>query len=179
MKKIVPLTLIFIIAACSQNTEKTAAKPAQTDEQPAIVSRDETPAQENEAKSDTLVALELLKKDSKNVYEKYGIDFTGFCYACDVADIVIENKQIRLVNACDKEIVETFPILKSTVTKEGMIFQTKACTFEFQWIESVPVYELKITGNIQRNDNLRINRYFTIPQAVPRFEVHDCGDFQG
>lgn len=177
MQQIVPFMLILILTACSQNSEKAPAKPAE--KKPVLVSTDETRKHQDEEKSDTLVALELIQKDSKNVFEKYGIDFTGYCYACDAADIIIENKQIRLVNACDKEIVETFPIIKSTTTKEGMTFKTKSGTFEFKWIESVPVYELKITGNIPKKDNLRINRYFTISQAVPRFEVHDCGDFQG
>lgn len=179
MQKIVPFMLFFIVAACSHNPEKTTVKLIETEKKSVVVSTDQTPGQQNEEKSDTLVALELIKKDSKNVYEKYGIDFNGYCYACDAADIVIGNKQIVLVNACDRKIIESFPVLKSSATKSGMTFTTKTCVFEFKWIEAVPVYELKITGKLKQMENLRINRYFTVSEAVPKFEIHDCGDFQG
>ena len=39
---------------------------------------------------------------------------------------------------------------------------------------SIVVLEYKI-----KNINLRIVKYYTLKSLLPKFKVHDCGDFQG
>lgn len=99
-----------IITACSENkrVEKTTGNNPE-----AIVKQEEKPEPESvdfkRLKLDTLVPLTIVKEESKNVYEKFGIDFSGYCYACDAADLVLSNEQIQLINTCDPKVKKSIP----------------------------------------------------------------------
>lgn len=174
---------IVLIAACSENKQAEKKK----EDKPELVSKsdEKTPVDEpesvdfNRLKLDTLVALTIVKEESKNIYEKFGIDFGGYCYACDAADLVLNDEQIQLVNTCDPEVKRTFRIQKKTLTKDGFTLESEGYKFVFLRIDNTPVYILKLLGKPFKNPELRLNSYFTTPKALPKFEIHDCGDFQG
>lgn len=174
---------MVIITACSENkrVKKTTENNTET-----IVKQEEKPSiQEQESvdfkrlKLDTLVALTIMKEDSQNVYEKFGIDFSGYCYACDAAYLVLTNELIKLVNTCDPEVSKVFRIQKKSLTKDGFTLESDGYKFLFSRMNNTPVYTLKLLGKPFKNPELRLNTYFTTPKALPKFEVHDCGDFQG
>jgi len=49
-----------------------------------------------------LVPVTVLNPKSKNAYEKYGIEFSSNCYACDLAAISGGKKSFDIINVCDK-----------------------------------------------------------------------------
>ncbi len=174
-----------LLASCSPATDKkveintspdakkeTAAslpKPVKND--PAIL---EIPGDFS-----TLVPIDLLNSKSTNVYEKYGIEFSGNCYSCDLASLSITKKQIRWTNVCDEK--DSFEIDDFSFSNEGdkIIFKTPERTYTVTKIDKAPVYELVIEGKKLELKNKRISKYFTIKKALPLFTEHDCGDFEG
>lgn len=174
---------IALMTACGEN--KRAEKTSENKEEPVTKSTEKPQSIEPESvdfkrlKLDTLVALTIMKEESDNVYEKFGIDFTGYCYACDAADLILDNEQIKLVNTCDPEVKKVFRIQKKSLTKDAFTLESEGYKFVFSRIDNTPIYKLKLSGKPFNNPELRLNTYFTIKKALPKFEVHDCGDFQG
>lgn len=171
------LILILCSFGCNQNppSQKNAKNKLDITKENESVSENKS----EYLKIDTLCALEIVNPESKNVYQKYGIDFGGTCYACDVADVVITGENIRLVNVCNKEVTETFLILSSVETKNGFKLSSTACEFIFSKLSDAPIYELKITGKMKSNRELRIHKYYTTPTDLLKFGLCDCEDFQG
>lgn len=181
-KSLLVVSIVFI-AACSENKQvetKNENKPesvSKSDEKPLV---DEPEAVDfKQLKLDTLIALTIVKEESKNVYEKFGIDFGGYCYACDAADLVLNDKEIQLINTCDPEVKRVFKIQEKILTEDGFTLESEGYKFVFSRIDNAPVYKLKLLGKSFNNPELRLNSYFTTPKTLPKFEIHDCGDFQG
>lgn len=128
---------------------------------------------------DTLIPLEVLNEKSKNIYEKYGLEFSGNCYACDLAQIEIENRNISISNVCDNENKINLKILNLEKTETQIIIETQKAKFIFLKIPNEPIYTLKIIDGTFENENLRISKYFTAKKNLSKFEVHDCCDFEG
>lgn len=126
-----------------------------------------------------LVPIDLLDSKSENVYEKFGLEFSGNCYSCDLASLSVVRHKIIWTNVCDD--VDTFEIDDFSVKKEGdkIILKTVERTFVITKIDEAPVYELLIEGRKLELTNKRIATYFTSREALPRFKEHDCGDFDG
>ncbi len=174
---------ISLISACSENKQ---TEKENEDKPESVLKSAEKPSSDkpesvdfNRLKLDTLIALTIVKEESKNVYEKFGIDFNGYCYACDAADVVLNNEQVQLINTCDPEVKRTFRIQKKNLTKDGFTLESEGYRFVFSRMNNTPVYQLKLLGKPFNNPELRLNSYFTTPKALPKFEIHDCGDFQG
>lgn len=126
-----------------------------------------------------LVPIDTVDSKSKNVYKKYGVEFTGNCYACDLANISITEKSIKLTNVCDEKQNQIYKVIKIINLDNRIELKTKQNDFIFTKIDNAPIYELKIIGNKVKNENLRISKYFTLEKILNKFEQHDCGDFQG
>ncbi|MNV00511.1 hypothetical protein D3C71_906760 [compost metagenome] len=174
---------IALIAACSENksVEKTIEnKPeliTKSGEKPLAIEPESVDFKR--LNLDTLVSLIIMKEESDNIYEKFGIDFTGYCYACDVADLILNNEQIKIVNTCEPDLKKVFRIQNKSLTKDGFTLDAEWYKFVFSRIDNTPIYKLKLLGKPFNNPELRLNTYFTTPKALPKFEIHDCGDFQG
>ena len=190
MKKIPVILIALFFTSCGQNgVTKEAIKKDDAKieiEQPNSNAKNDTAKANNvpeltnlEIPKDSLISVEILNKKSKNVFKKYGLEFSGNCYACDLAELKIDDKKISIYNTCDKEIHLELAITKVVSTKDEIIIETGTCKFAFLKIEDAPVYELKIIGKNFKNENLRIGTYFTMKKIINKFEVHDCGDFQG
>lgn len=126
-----------------------------------------------------LIPIDTVNSKSKNVYEKFGLEFTGNCYACDLAALSINTKTITLTNVCDKDHNQVLEVEQIETTENGLKIQTKQLNFIFNQIDKAPVYELKIIGNRIKTENLRISKYYTLEKNLKKFEQHDCGDFEG
>ncbi len=128
---------------------------------------------------DTMVPIEILNKDSKNVYEKYGFDIGGNCYACDLAQITVSSREITFSNVCAPEEKQVLDVKFVKSNKELIIIDAGNCNFTFTKVEDEPVYEFAMSIKAVDDKNLRISKYFTTVKELPKFKVHDCGDFDG
>lgn len=126
-----------------------------------------------------LIPIDILDSKNKDIYKKFGIEFSGNCYECDLAELAISNKTIKLTNVCDTKQNQTLEIVKITNTKSKIEIKTKQNNFVFTEIHKVPIYELKITGKYIKVKNFRISKYYTLKKLLKKFEQHDCGDFEG
>ncbi|WP_415776984.1 hypothetical protein, partial [Flavobacterium gelidilacus] len=128
---------------------------------------------------DTLIPIEILNKDSKDVYKKYGLEFTGNCYACDLAEFRIENKEIIISNVCDLNEYLKYDILNLKNSEKRIEIKTKKYKFIFTRVENEPIFKLQIINYDIKNKKLRISEYYTFKESLLKFETHDCGDFDG
>lgn len=126
-----------------------------------------------------LIPIDLLNNKSTNVYEKYGIEFSGNCYSCDLASLSITKDKMIWTNVCDKN--DTFKIDDFSFSNEEnkTIVKTSERTYIIIQIDKAPVYELTVEGKKLELDNKRVSRYFTTQKALLLFKEHDCGDFEG
>jgi len=177
--------LITILASCSPATDKKVNTADSTE-----VKKTDTVATQSPVKNEinkpempvdflTLVPIDVLNPKSTNVHEKYGIEFSGNCYSCDLASLSVTNNTMTWTNVCDDK--DTFKINDFSFTNEGdkTIIKTAERTYILTQIDKAPVYELVIEGEKLDLKNKRISKYFTIKKALPLFKEHDCGDFEG
>ena len=126
-----------------------------------------------------LYPITILRPESKNSFKKYGIEFSGICYACDLAEIKISKEQLHLVNVCDSNEIYQIKDFTYTSSEAGLILKTQHNEFIFKRVEKEPIFELQIKGDALLLKNKRIAKYYTQKALIDQFEVHDCGDFQG
>lgn len=173
----------FILFGCSQNPkEKIEIEKSNSTAETGknIEEKNVNP----EYKTNTIEQLNLIPIDTvdsknKDIYKKYGIEFSGNCYECDLAEFSITEKTIKLTNVCDAKQNQAFEIVKITNTESKIEINTKQNDFIFTEIENAPIYELKITGKDIKTKNFRISKYYTLKKLLKKFEQHDCGDFEG
>ncbi len=177
--------VIILLASCSPATDKKMKKVDSVSAKTTRISKpgpvkNAITASEIPVDFSTLVPIDVLNSKSTDVYEKYGIEFSGNCYSCDLASLSITKKQIRWTNVCDEK--DTFEIDHFSFSHEGnkTVFKTSERTYILTQIdEKAPVYELVIEGKKLELKNKRISKYFTTQKALPLFTEHDCGDFEG
>ena len=154
----------------------TIVKTKKIVEKPAINIEDERIKIEH---LDELVPIDTVDSKNKDVFKKYGLEFNGNCYACDLALLSITKKSIKLTNVCDSKVNEIYNIVKFSVFDYRIEISTAQNDFLLTKIDNAPVYELKIIGNDIRIENLRVSRFFTLKKILDKFKQHDCGDFEG
>jgi hypothetical protein len=126
-----------------------------------------------------LVPVKVVQPDSKNVYEKYGIDFDGNCYTCDLAMIRLNKQYFDLVNVCDAKDVYRTEKFSYELLSNGIRIKTEKGEFVLSRIGNGPVYELKVTGGGGTLKNKKLVKYYTPKVELKKFKVHDCGEFDG
>ncbi|MDR6369912.1 hypothetical protein J2795_001545 [Chryseobacterium bernardetii] len=183
---IISLSMVTaLLASCSPATDKKVEKSTSTDTRKEVEISAPEPMKNDQATLEipadfsTLVPIDLLNNKSANVHDKYGIEFSGNCYSCDLTSLSITKKHIRWTNVCDEK--DTFDIDDFSYSNEGnkTIFKTPERTYILTQIDKAPVYELVIEGEKLELKNKRISRYFTTKKALALFTEHDCGDFEG
>nr|WP_315028205.1 hypothetical protein [uncultured Chryseobacterium sp.] len=175
---------LILLASCSPTADKKIKIEDSTAIQKEVASN-LAPEKETISKDDVptdfsaLVPIDILDVKSTNVFEKYGIEFSGNCYSCDLASLSITKEKIRWTNVCDEK--DTFEISSFSFTHEGSktTLKTAQRTYIVTQIDKAPVYELVIEGEKLELNNKRLARYFTTKKSLPRFKEHDCGDFEG
>lgn len=176
--------VIILLASCSPATEKKGSK---VDSVKVTAKEISTPdpvknvAEIAQIPGDfsTLVPIDVLNNKSTDVYEKYGLEFSGNCYSCDLASLSITKEKIIWTNVCDEK--DTFEIKDFSFTNEEnkTILKTSERTYILTQIDKAPVYELSVEGKKLELKNKRLSKYFTTKKALPLFAEHDCGDFEG
>lgn len=126
-----------------------------------------------------LVPIHLLNSKDVDVYEKYGIEFSGNCYSCDLASLSVKKNKMIWTNVCDDD--DTFVIDNFIFYNEAnkTILKTSERTYILTRIEEAPIYELIIEGEKLELENKRLSRFYTTKQALKLFKEHDCGEFDG
>jgi len=183
--KIPIITLAFVFslfASCSKADKKTTVQEKQivkTDLRKVDVEINEKKNIEIREDIKALVPVDLLDVKSPSGYDKYGIEFSGNCYSCDLANLSIIKDKIIWTNVCDEN--DTFEIENFTLSIElnKSVIKTAERTLTLTKIDKSPVYEMVVEGKELNLKNKRISRYFTTKQALPLFKEHDCGDFDG
>ncbi|KUF43772.1 hypothetical protein AS361_16395 [Myroides marinus] len=106
-KALMLMCLAAVMMSCKENNT-TSVKD---DEKATIEKVTDLPNSEkvNQLLSEMLVPMEIADEGAKNLTDKYGIDFGGTCYACDVAEIIVDGEMINLMNACDVQTQIGYP----------------------------------------------------------------------
>ena len=134
---------------------------------------------DNLADFGNLVPVEVVNPKSKNAYEKYGIEFSGNCYACDLAAISINKKYFDIINVYDKNDFYRDEKFNYQASPNEFIVNTEKHQFIFTKIDAAPIYELKINGEKIKLKNKRISKFYTQQKELHKFKQHDCGEFDG
>lgn len=186
MKTVIILSFaILTLLGCNQNTEREVKNIPEKDTvgndeksivKPSSINQDEVFRFEQLNK---LIPIDTIDSKNKNIYEKYGLEFNGNCYACDLANLSVTENVFKLTNVCDDKRNQVYKIIKITNNKNEIVVKTEQNNFIFTKIDKAPIFELKIVGNEIKIENLRISRYYTLKELLKKFKQHDCGDFDG
>lgn len=175
---------IPLVLSCYQGREETKNIHTTLHSHPGI----DSPLLKNESKSvaqddlllfKQLYPIDILHPESKNSFKKYGIEFSGICYACDLAEIKIDKGLFHFVNVCDSNQIYQIKEFTYRRSDSSLIIKTKNNEFVLKSIEKEPIFELNIKGAPLLLKNKRIAKYYTQKSLIDQFESHDCGDFQG
>lgn len=186
MKKIIILcstVVLFTIVSCKSENKETEKQTANSEQisEPKTVEKaiEEKKVEEIDwSEYSNLAPIEIKDAKNKDVFKKYGIEFTGNCYACDLAEFKIK-KNFDIVSLCEKNDFQRYKDFK--YEKSGNILKiiTSDATFIFTKVENEPIYKLSIEGKKPDLKNKRISEFYTPQNLIEKFEEHDCGDFQG
>lgn len=176
--------VIILLASCSPATDKKVNKVDSVSAKATHISKpapvkNTMPETEIPGDFSTLVPIDVLNSKSTNVYEKYGIEFSGNCYSCDLTSLSITKKEIRWANVCDEKDIFEIHDFSYSIEGNKTIFKTPERTYILTKIDKAPVYELVIEGQRLEMKGKRISTYFTTPIALELFTEHDCGNFEG
>ena len=126
-----------------------------------------------------LYPIEIVDSTKQNPFEKFGIEFTGNCYSCDLTEIKINKKQIDFINVCEETEFLRLNNNSYTSTQNELKINTDDTTLIFEKIDNAPVYRLILEGKKLNFEKNRISEYYTFKKLLKKFTEHDCGDFQG
>lgn len=179
MKKLLTLAIIGLLTiACKQTTQQET--PIKEENSRIAVARAFGNSEAlKKISSELLVPMEIVEPSSKEVTTKYGLEFGGNCYACDVVNILIDGEMITLMNACDLNSQLSYTIESVEEKDKQISIHTQSNTFVFEQVEDYPVYSLKVTGDEIDESMFREASFYTMRSLLETFEVHDCGDFEG
>lgn len=166
---------------CKQTNSSKQVSAEQTPSTTEVV-KESTPIKSekvNQLMSELLIPMEIANKDAKDITKKYGLEFGGNCYACDVANIIVDGEMINLMNACDIQTQVSFKITKVEEKDKVIIVHTPSNEFVFERIDDYPMYQLTVKGQEIDKEHYRPAGYYTLKSKLETFEVHDCGDFEG
>jgi hypothetical protein len=187
MKKYLKCYILFVYyftASCGQNSSEQKNIKSAEEAKPDSV-KQKAPELKNKTQFDNLAdfiqlsPITVLDPKSQNLYEKYGIEFKGYCYDCDLAAISINKKYFDIINVCDKNNFYRIENFSYEPYPNKLIVKTEKNEFIFTKIEAVPIYELKILGDKFLLKGKRISKFYTQEKELTKYKQHDCGEFGG
>jgi len=178
------IVLSLAIFSCKSENKEIEKQIIPT-EQSVEIKADKKPVDKKEIQDvdlseySQLAPIELKDSKNKNVFKKYGTEFSGNCYACDLAVFKINKKSFDIINVCDENDLQTFKDFKHEKSGNSLKVITSETTFIFTKVESEPIYKLTFEGKKPELKNKRISEFYTPKNLIEKSEEHDCGDFQG
>lgn len=183
MKRILTLVCLFAITVGCKQTNTSEDKGVEQTSTSTATTTEEVKQPESEKvkqlMSELLIPMEVVNKDAKDITKKYGLEFGGNCYACDVANIIVDGEMINLMNACDVQTQISFKITKIEEKDKTIIVHTPVNEFVFERVDDYPMYQLTVKGKEVDKEHFRTAGFYTLKSKLETFEVHDCGDFEG
>jgi len=176
---VILMTLIF-----SCNKETIENQTTNSEEKSELKTPQESVSEKVEPTADLseygkLAPIEIKDANQKDVFKKYGIEFSGNCYACDLAIFKLNKKNFDIVELCDEKNFHRYDDFSYEKTDNSIKIITPESTFIFTKVENEPIYQLKIEGQKPEFKNMRISEFYTQESLIEKFEEHDCGDFEG
>ncbi len=176
MKKIVATLIVCLgMLACKQGEKQETEGVSEV--------KTEVSSNQSEAiqrlTSELMIPLEVVEEGSTIATERYGLDFSGNCYACDVANLLIDGEMITLMNACDLENQLSFKVTGIEEKGKTITVKTPVNEFIFEQVDEVPVYKVTVTGQTIDKEFFRIGAFYTTHGKLKTFSIHDCGEFDG
>ncbi|MFY1047350.1 hypothetical protein [Chryseobacterium sp. GP-SGM7] len=178
-------SVILLTTFSCKYENKETAKPLGSTQQTSESETIKIPVAEKKFKDidwlefSNLVPIEIKDVKNKDVFKKYGIEFTGNCYACDLAEFKFNKKNFDLVSLCEKNDFHRYKEFKYENSENSLKIITSDATFIFTKVENDPIYKLSIEGKKPQLKNKRISEYYVPQRLIEKFEEHDCGDFGG
>lgn len=174
-------TLAF---SCSKDNKETIENPATNSDNKTELKAVEKPTSKEEptinlSEYSKLTPIEIKDSKQKDVFKKYGIEFGGVCYSCDLAIFKINKESFDIVELCDEKNTYSYKDFSYEKTGNSLKIKTPKSTFIFIKVQNEPIYQLKIEGQKPEFKNMRISEFYTQESLLEKFEEHDCGDFQG
>lgn len=175
---------IALLSSCTTTAKKeTVETPVKTSSVDSL-SKEEVTQIDSETAAvpkalAALVPITVLDSKSTDVYEKYGIEFSGNCYACDLANLSITDNKMVWTNVCDEKDTYVMDGFTFNAESNKYIFTTSDRIFTLTQIDQAPVYKLNISGKKFDLRNKRTSNYYTTKEALPLFKENDCGEFEG
>lgn len=169
------------ISSCKPENKKDRKQQTATEKMSlSKTSKPEKPVQDIDlSQYSKLVPVELKDSNNADIFKKYGVEFSGNCYSCDLIVFKINKKNFDIMNVCDENDFERFKKFNYDSSGNILKITTAETTFIFTKVEKEPVYELKIGGKQPDLKNKRISKFYTQENLINKFEEHDCGDFEG
>ncbi|WP_270090708.1 hypothetical protein [Sphingobacterium sp. SYP-B4668] len=184
-KIILSIVLLTLVTGCSFTaTQQGPADETRADSAATTITSPKVSTLSNTSRSKSQQVLDLLpvtilEDHEKDVFKKYGIEFTGNCYACDLAKIEVTAKQVIVTNVCDSTLQERFDIIDLNDSGAEVKVKTVGVVFIFRNTEEGPVREFIVQGDLKLKEGLRLSKYYIPVVTLEKFEVKDCGEFDG
>lgn len=182
--KVYIFLICFFNTGCDQKNSKSEdvgstqiSSGPDTSKKPNVESKNDQ--FDNLADFGHLVPIKVVNPQSRNAYEKYGIEFSGNCYTCDLAAISISKKYFDIINVCNKDDFYRDEKFNYQASPNEFIVNTEKNKFIFTKIDIAPIYELKILGEKISLKKKRISKFYTQQKELNKFKQHDCGEFDG
>jgi len=176
--------VVLMILTFSCNKETIESQTINSREQSELKTPQESVSEKveptvNLSEYSRLVPIEIKDANQKDVFKKYGIEFGGNCYACDLAIFKLNKKNFDIAELCDEKNFHRYKDFSYEKTDNSMKIMTPESTFIFTKVENEPIYQLKIEGQKPEFKNKRISEFYAPENLIEKFEEHDCGDFEG
>jgi len=184
MKKKFLFFVIFMTLVFSCNKETIESQTTNSEEKSELKTSQEPVLKKveptvNLSEYSKLAPIEIKDANQKDVFKKYGIEFGGNCYACDLAIFKLNKKNFDIVELCDEKNFHRYKDFSYEKTENSLKIITQESTFIFTKVENEPIYQLKIEGQKPKFKNRRISEFYASENLIEKFEEHNCGDFGG
>ncbi len=126
-----------------------------------------------------LAPLEVVDARSAHPYKRYGIDRDGYCYSCNLAEIRLTDTAVWLYNVCDSQQKLSLRLVSVQQNGAQQVFRCREGVLVFEKMNDAPVFRLTLPAPPKLPAQLQLRSFYTDKIKLPRFAVHDCGDFEG
>ena len=172
IKLILMLATTGILFSCNTDKLKSNENSNQQSETPAS-----NQMSVNELQN--LAPITLLHQSIKDPFKRYGINIVSNCYACNDTEFTVKDNKAVFTNVCDDKAIFAFEITKITEKAQSIELEFDGKKAVFEKLEDTPIYELKIEGEALKLKESVTSKYYTPKELLPKFEQHNCGDFEG
>ena len=176
--KTIKQTLLLITATLLFSCNTTSEKH-KTETNTADTTEETNTAKVSVNDFQNLAPLTLLHENIEDPFKKYGINIVSNCYTCTDTEFSIKDNKAIFTNVCDDKAVFTYEITKITEKTGSLELEFDGKKAVFEKLEDTPIYQLKFEGEPLKLKESVTSKCYTPKELLPKFEQHNCGDFEG